>query len=86
MTEPTYVYVKGSGWVPSYGPVEMTVSERGLQVGDVILGWHHTGNPSMYRPGVEYIVTKISGDNISTVTHPGFYIINGSVQAFLVRR
>lgn len=40
MREPTYVFKKGEGWVPSYS-YELTVKDTELRVGDVVLSVHY---------------------------------------------
>ena len=83
--EPEYRYVKGEGWVMSYGPVLIRVKEDEVRVGDVIVGWSYQGRKA--NPVARYLITSIENKLITGAGSPSFsHHINGTVDWFDVER
>lgn len=86
MTEPEYRFIKGEGWVATYGPCELIVSEYDVQPGDIILGWLFKGHKKWETPSVRYVITRIDGRLIRSNLTQIFHEISDSGIVFKVLR
>jgi hypothetical protein len=85
VTEPEYRYIKGQGWVASFGPVELQgLKETELKPGDIVIGWAIDGH---YQPSsVHYDITEIDGCWIRSKQTRAFHEIIGRRITFNVLR